>query len=490
MMNTGGAHACCDAAIDHSSSRFSDDDEDEMLPALSSLSTSAGDDQRLESLAPDSQTFRVYTSCLFDPIKKRFLENSVLTVDRSRGSIVSLTPYDAHSMQLDAGDIDLRDKCVIPGLVDAHTHIFLHAYDRTSALVQMRDESWVERIVRATNHCRAALKAGYTTYRDLGTEGVSNADASFRDTINRGIIEGPRLFVACEALAGSGGYKTQIENRIGGTETFRISDAVDGVAGVRAAVRRQIGAGADVIKFYADYRKRQMRFPPPLAVVPGAKPVDIRFPPDADDDDEQYLNPSYAQFAQDEMDEIVREAHTARTPVAAHSQNPDVAIMAAKAGVTSLEHGPSLTRDAIAALRKHDVIFVPTLATMELYNKGDAWKRVLATTKTAYDAGVRIAAGGDTGAFDHGENARELELLLEAGLPVEEVLVAATLRGWESCGGEWSGYKFGFWAKGCRADIVALDADPRRDRKAFRKVNFVMKDGEVKVKKGKWAIEL
>lgn len=448
-------------------------------------------DRAATDTASKSGTFRVYTSCLFDPVSKQFLTNRVITVDAARGSIVSVDTFRPHDVIDDARslsprDIDLRGKCVIPGLVDAHTHIFLHAYSRTSALVQMRDESWVERIVRATTHCRAALRAGYTTYRDLGTEGIANADASFRDTINRGIIEGPRLFVACEALASSGGYKTQIENRLGGTETYRISDAVDGTAGVRAAVRRQIGAGADVIKFYADYRKRQMRFPPPLAVVPGAKPTDIRYPPDRGDDTR---NPSYAQFAQDEMNEIVREAHAARTPVAAHSQNPEVAIMAAKAGVTSLEHGPTLTPEAIAALKQHDVIFVPTLATMELYNEGEAWQRVLATTKAAFDAGVRIAAGGDTGAFDHGENARELELLLEAGLPVEEVLVAATLRGWQACGGDWTGYKFGFWEKGCRADIVALDADPRHDAKAFRKVDFVMKDGEVKVKGGKWAAD-
>lgn len=125
----------------------------------------------------------------------------------------------------------------------------------------MLHESLVERVCRATQHCRAALSAGYTTYRDLGTEGAFDADVHVRDSINRGIIPGPRIFCATEALASSGGYEIRVENRIGGLDVPRISDPCDGVDGVRAGVRRRIGAGADVVKFYGDYRKRALRFP-------------------------------------------------------------------------------------------------------------------------------------------------------------------------------------------------------------------------------------
>jgi len=425
---------------------------------------------------PDSDpTFTVHTSLSFDPRQKKFVSNLSFTVDRVTGAIADIyhrDPFDEDSLILADHDIDLRDKVVLPGLVDSHTHIFLHSYRERSGTEQMRDESAVERVVRASNAARAALLAGFTTYRDLGTEALGNADANLRDCINRGLTPGPRMFVATEALASTGSYELRVENRLGGQLTVpRACDAADGVDGVRAAVRRRVGDGADLIKFYADYRRKVMRFP-----QTGPRPV--RFPPP-----ERRRNPAVPLYSQEEMDAIVKEADRAEMPVAAHAGETRAALMAVRAGVRSVEHIFEDTDDIAETLfqemRTRGTIWVPTLATAELMVKADIFAAQKVMVKRAFDVGVRLAAGGDTGTFDHGLNARELEILEEIGLPVEEVLAAATIGGWEACGGDRCGFRFGWFEKGNRADVVALDADPRLDKQALRKVSFVMKDGEV-----------
>lgn len=428
-----------------------------------------------------SDEITVHTSSLFDSKQKRFVSDLSISIDAKTGLITKLykrdTSLPANNVS-DGNTIDLRGLTVLPGLVDAHTHIFLHPYSEVSSLNQMRDESFVERVVRATNHVKAALMAGYTTYRDLGTEGLRDADASFRDTINRGIIPGPRLFVATECIASSGGYEIRQENSLPGvgTTTPRISDPADGVEGVRAAVRRRLGAGADIIKFYADYRKRALRFP--SAAWPGAK--EIMFPPSSDVFYGQ-RNPNVLQFTQEEMNEIVAEAKRSGAPVAAHAQDPEAVVMAAKAGVTSVEHGFIPSDEALEAMRENGTIFVPTLSVMQTSLEGQdrAIKIILDHTKAAFDRGIKLAAGGDTGAFAHGENVLELELLAKAGIPALDVLQAATLHGWEACGGDLCGRRFGYLEKGFAADIVALEGDPLEDFGALRRVKFVMKDGAV-----------
>jgi len=213
----------------------------------------------------------IHTSTLFDPQLITFTNNTSITIDTTTGLIVKVSQRESElPNHTKAPDIDLRNQTILPGLVDTPTHVFLHAYSETPALNRKCDESLVESIVRATNHCRATLLAGYTTYRDLGTEEFGSADVNSRDSINRGIILGPRLFVATETIASNSGYAIRQENT-GGTSVPRISDPADGVDGVRAAVRRRLGVGADIVKFYADYRKRQLRFPPPA--WPGAPPL-------------------------------------------------------------------------------------------------------------------------------------------------------------------------------------------------------------------------
>jgi imidazolonepropionase-like amidohydrolase len=433
---------------------------------------------------PSSQ-LTVHTSLLFDSKHKQLVSETSIVIDTKTGLITKVfkrdKPLPQHNVS-SSNTIDLRRLTVLPGLVDAHTHIFLHAYSETPSLYQERDESFVERIVRATNHAKAALEAGYTTYRDLGTEGLGDADVHFRDTINRGIIPGPRMFVATECIASSCGYEIRQENGIsGGTTVPRISDPAEGVDGVRAAVRRRLGAGADIVKFYADYRKRVLRFPP--AAWPGGR--DILFPPSSDlfTGDR---NPNLLQFTQDEMNEMVAEAKRGRAPIAAHAQGPEAVIMAAKAGVTSVEHGYMPSEEALQAMKENNTIFVPTLSVFESEIRrggGEDSERslraILNHTKAAYDKGIKLACGSDTGAIAHGENAREIELMVEAGIPILDVLQAATLHGWESCGGDLCGRRFGSIEEGWAADLVALDGNPTENIEAIRKVGFVMKDGKV-----------
>lgn len=418
----------------------------------------------------------IHTSLLFDSKQKQLIPNTSLTINTRTGLITNVFKRDSHSPIVSTPNtIDLRGLTVLPGLVDAHTHIFLHPYSETPSLYQERDESFVERIVRATNHAKAALDAGYTTYRDLGTEGLRDADVHFRDTINRGIIPGPRMFVATECIASSGGYEIRQES--GMTSVPRISDPADGIDGVRAAVRRRLGAGADIVKFYADYRKRALRFPP--SAWPGGR--DIMFPPSSDllSGDR---NPNLLQFMQEEMNEMVAEAKRGKAPIAAHAQSPEAVIMAAKAGVTSIEHAYMPSKDALQAMKENNTIFVPTLSVFDAEiprGDRDTFRAILGHTKAAYDQGIKLACGGDTGAVAHGDNAREIELMVEAGIPILDVLQSATLHGWESCGGDLCGRRFGLLEEGWAADLIALDGNPMEDLKALRRVKFVMKDGKV-----------
>ena len=304
--------------------------------------------------------------------------------------------------------------------------------------------------------------------RDLGSESMKEADANIRDAINRGLMPGPRLYVSTRVIASTAAYEPRTENHIGGTCLPAGCDAADGPDELRKAVRRRIGHGADVIKFYADYRRRIMRFPPKQQhpYIPS-----MQFQPEEP-------NPDYNVFSDEEMETIVAEAKLAHAPVAAHAHTEAGVIAACKAGALTIEHGSRAFDGGLAAMKKYNAIMVPTLAVAErLHNH--RFDVILKQLKKAHDMGIRLACGGDTGTFPHGENAREMELFVEAGISVEDTLEACTVGGWESCGGDLCGRRFGWWEKGCAADIVGLDSDPRKDKGAFRKVGFVMKDGRV-----------
>ncbi|KAH8646259.1 amidohydrolase [Xylariales sp. PMI_506] len=420
--------------------------------------------------------YTVHTSTLFDPKKKAFVSNVSITVDPVSGLIVDVFEREPDSLEesVPAGDVDLRGKFVTPGLVDAHAHIYLQSYNERPSVNQKRDASIVERIVRANNHCRTALLAGYTTYRDLSSESMGEGDAQMRDCINRGITPGPRLFVATRALASSGSYEPRTENHSNGVCLPRGGETVDGPDEARVAVRRRIAAGADIIKFFADYRRRIMRYPP---VQQHPYISGIMHPP-------ANPNPDVLVFAQEEMDAIVKEAKMAKAPVACHAGTIEGAMMAVKAGVTTIEHAYFANRELFELMKEKECILVPTLAVCERLHAA-RFQEILAQTKMAYDMGLRMAVGGDTGTYPHGQSSREMELMMEAGIPLEDVLEFCTVGGWESCGGDLCGMRFGWFEKGLRADITAIASDPREDKKAFRRVDFVMKDGVVWKKDGR-----
>ncbi|EXJ91442.1 hypothetical protein A1O1_04554 [Capronia coronata CBS 617.96] len=409
----------------------------------------------------------IHSSSLFDPKQKQFLPNVSISVDQKSGNIVKVWNRDDEATEIGDNDIDLRGKTVLPGLVDAHTHIFLHAYAERPSLNQKRDESRTERTIRAVNHCRLALSAGFTTYRDLGSESMGDADAHVRDAIARGLMPGPRLFVATKVLASTGSYEPRTEN----AEHVCLpsgAEAVDGVDEIRRAVRRRIAAGADVIKFFADYRRRIMRYPP---AQQHPYISSVLHPP-------EQPNPDVLLFSQEEMDMIVQEAELAECPVAAHCGTITGALCAVRAGAKTIEHAYYANEALFAEMVKRDVVFVPTLSVCEALHP-KRMEEIKAQVALAHRMGVKMACGGDTGPVPHGENARELELMIEAGVPVEDVIAACTYGGWEACGGDRCGLKFGLFEAGNRADIIALESDPREDVKAFRKVNFVMKDATV-----------
>jgi len=189
-------------------------------------------------------------------------------------------------------------------------------------------------------------------------------------------------------------------------------------------------------------------------------------------------NPDYNVFSDEEMETIIAEAKMANCPVSAHAHTQAGVIAASKAGALTIEHGTRAGEAGLRAMKEHNVIMVPTLSVSERLHKHRI-DLILKQVKQAHEMGIRLACGGDTGTFPHGDNAREMELFIEAGLSVEDTLEACTVGGWESCGSDMCGRKFGWFEAGCAADIVGLDADPREDKTAFRQVSFVMKDGRV-----------
>lgn len=297
---------------------------------------------------------------------------------------------------------------------------------------------------------------------------MKEADANLRDAIARGLTPGPRLFVATRIIASTGSFECRTENSAGGHCLPAGADAVDGVEQCRQAVRRRIAAGADIIKFFADYRRRIMRSPPaqqhpyiPSVLHPPKEP-----------------NPDYMVFSQEEVNMIVEEAELARCPVSAHACTLEGAMRAIEAGVTSLEHVYYATDDMFRQMVTKNVIMVPTLAIAEKLH-AHRFDQILKQVKRAHELGVRLACGGDTGTYHHGDNVRELELMIQSGIPVFDVLESCTVGGWEACGGKLCGRDFGWFEEGSQADIISLKSSPENDSSAFRDVQFVMKDGHV-----------
>ena len=368
-------------------------------------------------------------------------------------TIAAAGPAGEVAVPADAKVIDLPGTTLLPGLIDAHSHLLLHPYDETRWDDQVLKEPLAERICRATNHARADLLSGFTTLRDLGTEGAGYADVGLKSAVAKGIIPGPRLLVTTKAIVATGSYAPRAF-----APEWQLpqgADEADG-ANLREVVRRQIRAGADWIKVYADT---------PHGPAPGAKPA----------------------FSLEELQLIVATAKDAGVPVVAHAQSKEGMRRAALAGVETIEHGDAGDLEVFRLMAARNVAYCPTLAATEAYARYfGGWqpsqpetgelKSKRASFKAALEAGVTVVNGSDIGVFAHGSGARELELLVDYGLTPTQALRAATAVAAKALHLEG---KVGTVKAGLLADLIAVEGDPTKEIGALRKVKLVMKGGTV-----------
>jgi imidazolonepropionase-like amidohydrolase len=346
-----------------------------------------------------------------------------------------------------ATTIDLPGTTLTPGLVEGHSHILLHAYSETSWTDQVSKEGLALRVARATNHLRATLMAGYTTVRDLGTEGAGYADVELRDAVKQGIIPGPRVLAATRAIVATGSYQPKY---VPEWSVPQGAEEADGVDSLTRVVRDQIGRGADWIKLYGDYR---------WGPLPGSHPT----------------------FTADEMKRAVEVAESAGVPVAVHTSTPEGMRRAAMANVATIEHGNEGTPEIFKLMVEHHVAWCPTLTAgagpwPPADPESPANQRRKAVFKAGLDAGVTIIAGSDVGTFPHGENARELEAMVSYGMDTAAALRSATSTAARVLRME---NQIGLVKAGLFADLAAFTGDPTKDVAALRRVAFVMKNGTV-----------
>jgi imidazolonepropionase-like amidohydrolase len=351
--------------------------------------------------------------------------------------------------------VDLAGDTLMPGMIEGHGHLFLHPYDEASWDDQVLHEPLALRTARAVASARATLRAGFTSERDLGTEGAGYADVGLKAAIDQGIVEGPRLHVATRAIVALGAYGPKGFEP--GVAIPQGAEEVSGAEQMVAAVRRQIAAGADWVKLYADYRWR------------------------AGEDSRATLN-------LDEIRAAVAAAHDAGRPVAVHAATAEGMRRAIAAGVDTIEHGYGGTPAVFASMAAKGIALCPTLAAADASARYRGWtgsEPAPAAVRAARDsfrlaraAGVPICMGGDVGVYAHGTNAREMVLMAAAGMPAAEVLIAAT-----SGNARWLrvGDRLGTVKPGMIADLVAVAGDPSRDIAAVRTVRFVMKNGGIVV---------
>jgi imidazolonepropionase-like amidohydrolase len=350
--------------------------------------------------------------------------------------------------------IDLSGMTLLPGLIDAHSHVLLHPYDETTWNDQVLKESEAERVARATNHLRATLMAGFTTLRDLGSEGAAYADIGLKQALQKGVIIGPRLIVAGPAIVATGaygpkGFHDRAPVLLGAVEA-------DGHDNLIAEVRRQIGGGADWVKVYADYR---------WGPNGEARPT----------------------FSVDELRLIVETARSSGRPVVAHAATDEGMRRAIEAGVETIEHGDAGSLDTYRLMTRRGVAICPTLGANEAISLYGGWDGKADTAPDRVTvkheqmariqrAGTLLCNGSDVGVFDHGDNAWEIELMADYGVAPIDTIRAATSVNAKLLHLE---DRIGRITPGLIADLVAAPGDPSLDLSALRKIEFVMQGGKI-----------
>jgi imidazolonepropionase-like amidohydrolase len=349
--------------------------------------------------------------------------------------------------------IPLQGTTLMPGIIEGHSHVLLHPYNETDWNDQVLKESPVERAIRGTIHVKNSLMAGVTTMRDLGAEGAGYTDVYLKKTIHDGLIPGSRLLVAGPAIVATGAYGPKGFHD--GVTVPLGAEAVSGVDQCIETVRRQMGNGADFIKIYADYRW-----------TAGAD--------------------SQPTFLPEEINAMVATAESAGKYVVAHASTPEGMKRAIQGGVETIEHGDGGTHEIFKMMKDKGIGFCPTLAAGDAITRYSGWNKATdpeperiqekrKSFKAALEAGVQIVFGGDVGVFTHGENYREMELMVDYGMKPLEVLKSAT-----SDNATMFHLKdLGQLKKGFLADIIAVEGNPMKDISAVKNVSFVMKDGVV-----------